>query len=140
MTSKTSTSIIPFSGFRSWWSNIRPSLSCPCTIDGQFSRPEQLLFPLVASRPTGNIHTQNVSWNDFSGPSRQVLPLPSSVSLSYACSFLRPLLPSSCYAGYLGGYSFPASFYQVCNMITWWFDRSSSYLTAVNKGSMGYQM
>ena len=123
MNSKTSTSIIPFSGFRSWWCNIRPSLSCPCTIDGQFSRPEQLLFPLVVSRPTGIIHTQNVSWNDFSGPSRQVLPLPSSVSLSYACSFLRPLLPSSCYTGYLGDIHSQRAF---TRFVTWSHDGLTS--------------
>ena len=36
----------------------------------------------------------------FRGPSGQALPLPSRVSLSRARSFLRPLLPSACYAGH----------------------------------------
>ena len=35
----------------------------------------------------------------FRGPSGHVLPLPSRVSLSRARSFLRTLLPSTCYAG-----------------------------------------
>ena len=34
------------------------------------------------------------------GPSGQAHPLPSRVSLSRAHSFLRPPLPSACYAGY----------------------------------------
>ena len=38
--------------------------------------------------------------NDFRGPSVQALPLPSRVSFSRARFFLRPLLPSACYAGY----------------------------------------
>ena len=37
-------------------------------------------------------HSQNASWNDFRGPSRQAFPLPSRVSLPCARSFLRPLL------------------------------------------------
>ena len=46
------------------------------------------------------LHSQDASWNDFRGPSEQALPLPSRVSLACASSFLRPLLPSDCYAGY----------------------------------------
>ena len=37
--------------------------------------------------------------NDFRGPSGQALPLPSRVSFSCARFFLRPLIPSPCYAG-----------------------------------------
>ena len=38
--------------------------------------------------------------DDFCGPSGHALPLPLRVSLSRAHSFLRPLLPSTYYAGY----------------------------------------
>ena len=100
VTSETWTSIIPFSGFRRWWCNIRPSLRCPCTIDWQFSRPARLIFPLGALSTNWKYpHSQNASWNDFRGTSGQALPLPSRVSLSRACSFLRTLLPSACYPG-----------------------------------------
>ena len=60
VTSETWTSIIPFSGFKSWWCNIRPSLRCPCTIDWQFSRPARLIFPSGASRIIGNIRTHRM--------------------------------------------------------------------------------
>ena len=45
-------------------------------------------------------HSQNASWNDFRGPSVQVLPHPSRVSLARTRSLFRPLLQSNCYAGY----------------------------------------
>ena len=45
-------------------------------------------------------HSQNASWNNFQGPSLQVLPHPSRVSLTRACSLFRPLLPSACYTSY----------------------------------------
>ena len=51
VTSETWFSIIPFSGIRSWWCSTRPSLHSPCTINGQFSLPAQLLFPIGASQP-----------------------------------------------------------------------------------------
>ena len=38
--------------------------------------------------------------DDFCGPSGHALPLPLRVSLSRTHSFLRPLLPSTCYTGY----------------------------------------
>ena len=59
-TSETWTSIITFSGFRSWWCNIRSSLRSPCTIDWQFSHPARLIFPSRASRPIGNIRTHRM--------------------------------------------------------------------------------
>ena len=45
-------------------------------------------------------HSQNASWNNFRGPSLQVLPHPSRVSLTRACSLFHPLLPRACYKGY----------------------------------------
>ena len=60
VTSETWTSIIPFSGFSSWWCNIRPSLRCPCTVDWQFSRQARLLFPSGASQPIGNIRSHRM--------------------------------------------------------------------------------
>ena len=35
-------------------------MRCPCTIDWQFSRPAQLIFPSGASLPIGNIRTHRV--------------------------------------------------------------------------------
>ena len=49
-----------FIGFMSWWCNVRSSLRCPCTIDWQFSRAAQFIFPLGAFPPTGNIRTHRV--------------------------------------------------------------------------------
>ena len=51
---------IQFSGFRTQWCNARSSLRCPCTIDWQFSRPAQLIFPSGAYRPIENIRTRRM--------------------------------------------------------------------------------
>ena len=78
--------IIPFSGFRSWCRNIRPSLRCPCTIDWQFSRPAPLIFRSGASRPIGNIHTHRIRVEQFSWSFRAGLPSPLAC-LPLACPF-----------------------------------------------------
>ena len=92
---------IQFSGFRSKWCNVRSSKRCPCTIDWPFSRPARLIFPSGASRPTGNIRTHRMRVETiFGGLPCRPLPRPSRVSLARARSLFRPLLPSTCYAGY----------------------------------------
>ena len=98
VTSETWTSIIPFSGFRSWWCNIRPSLRCPCTVDWQFSRPARLRFPSGASRPNENIRTHRTRVETISVglPGRRSL----SSRVSPSRSFLGSLLRSACYAAY----------------------------------------
>ena len=59
--------------------------------------------------------------DDFRGPSGHALPLPLGVSLSRAHSFLRPLLPSTCYAGY----NFPeASARKECKITHYCFVKS----------------
>ena len=95
VTSETWTSIIPFSGFRSWWCNIRPSLLWLTIFSSS-----AVTFSLGSLSTNWKYpHSQNASWNDFCGPSGHAVPLPSRVSLSRDRSFLRPLLPSACYAG-----------------------------------------
>ena len=95
--------VIPFSGFRSWWCNIRPSLLYlvhVLLIDN--FRAQRGYFSLRNLSTNWEYpHSQNATRNYFRGPSRQALPLPSRVSRSCARSSSRPLLPSACYAGRL---------------------------------------
>ena len=83
--------IIPFSGFRSWCRNIRPSLRCPCTIDWQFSRPARLIFPSGTSRPIGNIHTHRMRVERFSWAFRAGPPSPLACLPLARPFFLGPL-------------------------------------------------
>ena len=83
--------IIPFSGFRSWCRNIRPSLRCPCTIDRQFSRPARLIFPSGTSRPIGNIHTHRMRVERFSWAFRAGPPSPLACLPLARPFFLGPL-------------------------------------------------
>ena len=58
---------------------------------------------VVGTRKNGRARGRHakVEGNGFRGSSGQVLRLTSRVSLSCACSFLRALLASVCYAGFL---------------------------------------
>ena len=57
--------------------------------------------PRTVTFSLGNIRTHRMQVEPiFRGPSLQVLPHPSRVSLTCACSLFRPLLPSACYTGY----------------------------------------
>ena len=88
--------IIPFSGFRSWCRNIRPSLRCPCTIDWQFSRPARLIFPSGTSRPIGNIHTHRMRVERFSWAFRAGPPSPLACLPLARQFFLGPVKSTAC--------------------------------------------
>ena len=80
-------------------SNIRPSLHVihVLLIDSFFAQ-RGYFFPREQNI---RIHRMRVEMIFMGLPAvRQALPLPSRDSLSRARSFLRPLLPSVCYAGY----------------------------------------
>ena len=87
---------------------FRPRIKCttPFFFAARFVCARSVVFCQNFDRSCSGCQTIRLGvGDDFRGPSGQALPLPSRVSLSRTRSFLCPLLPSACYAGYAYGLS-----------------------------------